>query len=144
MPERRKAERRKTEWPNAGKQNGRKVHVLPRSSEAPVHPENTAMYSASNGGRKICGVFSETAPLQRSSTAPLKAYVRSAIFCEKHACALLAFYLRFQGLRTHVAPTLVHSLHYIVQILLLVELLLIKYSKVVPRATIYKITKILS
>ena len=26
------------------------------------------MYSAGNGGPKICGVFSESAPLQRSST----------------------------------------------------------------------------
>ena len=43
------------------------------TSGASVRPENTVTYSAGNGGPKICGVFSETAPLQRSSTAPLKA-----------------------------------------------------------------------
>ena len=43
------------------------------TSGASVRPENTVTYSAGNGGQKICSVFSETAPLQRSSTAPLKA-----------------------------------------------------------------------
>ena len=43
------------------------------TSGASVCPENTVTYSAGNGGQKICGVFSENAPLQRSSTAPLKA-----------------------------------------------------------------------
>ena len=43
------------------------------TSGASVRPENTVTYSAVNGGQKICGVFSETAPLQRSSTTPLKA-----------------------------------------------------------------------
>ena len=38
-----------------------------------VCPENTVMYSAGNGGLNFCKVFSKTAPLQRSSTAPLKA-----------------------------------------------------------------------
>ena len=35
---------------------------------ASVRPENAVTYSADNEGQKICGVFSETAPLQRSST----------------------------------------------------------------------------
>ena len=35
------------------------------TSGAFVRPENTVTYSAGNGGRKICGDFSETAPLQR-------------------------------------------------------------------------------
>ena len=35
--------------------------------EASVRPENAVMYSAGNEGRKICGVFSENAPLLRSS-----------------------------------------------------------------------------
>ena len=35
---------------------------------ASVRPENAVTYSAGNEGQKICGVFSETAPLQRSST----------------------------------------------------------------------------
>ena len=35
---------------------------------ASVRPENAVTYSVGNEGQKICGVFSETAPLQRSST----------------------------------------------------------------------------
>ena len=35
---------------------------------ASVRPENAVTYSAGNEGQNICGVFSETAPLQRSST----------------------------------------------------------------------------
>ena len=35
---------------------------------ASVRPENAVTYSAGNEGQKMCGVFSETAPLQRSST----------------------------------------------------------------------------
>ena len=31
---------------------------------ASVRPENAVTYSAGNGGQKICGVFSENAPLQ--------------------------------------------------------------------------------
>ena len=53
------------------------------TSGASVGPENTVTYSAGNGGQKICGIFSETTPLQRSSTAPLNAYVWSAIFLRK-------------------------------------------------------------
>ena len=41
------------------------------TSGASVHPENIVTYSVGNGGQNICGVFPETAPLQRSSTAPL-------------------------------------------------------------------------
>ena len=41
------------------------------TSGASVRPETSVTYSTGNGGQKICGVFSETAPLQRSSTAPL-------------------------------------------------------------------------
>ena len=43
------------------------------TSGASVRRENLVTYSASNGGQNICGVFSETSPLQRSSTPPLKA-----------------------------------------------------------------------
>ena len=35
---------------------------------ASVHPENAVTYSAGNEGKKNCAVFSETAPLQGSST----------------------------------------------------------------------------
>ena len=34
---------------------------------ASVRPENAVTYSAGNEGQKICGVFSEDAPLLRSS-----------------------------------------------------------------------------
>ena len=36
---------------------------------ASVRPENAVTYSAGNEGQKICGVFSEDAPLLRSSGA---------------------------------------------------------------------------
>ena len=36
---------------------------------ASVRPEIDVTYSAGNKGGKICGVFSETAPLQRSGTS---------------------------------------------------------------------------
>ena len=39
------------------------------TSGASVCPENTVTYSAGNGCKKICGIFSETAPLKRSRTA---------------------------------------------------------------------------
>ena len=60
------------------------VRLLVKSnltSEALVCRENAAMYSASNKGQFICGIFSETAPLLRSSTPSLGwPYIQSAIF----------------------------------------------------------------
>ena len=51
------------------------------TSGASVHHENAATYSVGNKGQKVCGVFSETAPLPRSSTPSLEwPYIRSAIF----------------------------------------------------------------
>ena len=48
---------------------------------ASVRPENAVTYSAGNEGQNICGVFSETAPLQRSSTPSIvRPCVQSAIF----------------------------------------------------------------
>ena len=48
---------------------------------ASVRPENAVTYSAGNKGQNICGVFSETAPLQRSSTPSVaRPCVQSAIF----------------------------------------------------------------
>ena len=38
---------------------------------ASVRPENAVTYSAGNEGQKICGVFSEDAPLLRSSGAAI-------------------------------------------------------------------------
>ena len=47
---------------------------------ASVHRENTATYSVSNKGQKICGIFSKTALLPRLSTPSLEwPYIRSAI-----------------------------------------------------------------
>ena len=57
------------------------------TSGATVHPENTVTYSAGNRGQKIGGFFSETAPLQRSSTAPLKAICTVGHFPAKSAHA---------------------------------------------------------
>ena len=48
---------------------------------ASVRPENAVTYSAGNEGQKICRVFFETAPLQRSSTpSVVRPCVQSAIF----------------------------------------------------------------
>ena len=47
------------------------------TSGASVRPENTVTYSAGNGGQKICGVFSDTAPLQRSSTPSIEGHMYS-------------------------------------------------------------------
>ena len=41
------------------------------TSGASVHHENAATYSAGNEDQKICCIFSENAPLQRSSTPSL-------------------------------------------------------------------------
>ena len=51
------------------------------TSGASVRLENDITYSAGNEGQNFCGVFSETAPLQRSSTSCIVwLSVRSAIF----------------------------------------------------------------
>ena len=51
------------------------------TSGASFRPENAVTYSAGNEGQKICGVFSETASLQRSSTpSVVRPCVQSAIF----------------------------------------------------------------
>ena len=67
------------------------------TSGASVHPENTVVYSVGNGGPKICVVFSETAPLQRSSTPSVEDHTYSQPFsCGKRT------YL------PHVAPRFLH------------------------------------
>ena len=51
------------------------------TSGASVRRENAATYSAGNKGQNICGVFSKTAPLPRSSAPSIGwPYIRSAIF----------------------------------------------------------------
>ena len=42
------------------------------TSGASVRPETSVTYSTGNEGQKICGDFSETAPLRRSSTASVE------------------------------------------------------------------------
>ena len=69
------------------------------TSGVSVRPENTVTYSAGNEGQNICGVFSETAPLQRSSTTLLKVYVWFAIFLWKARMRIVQR-MRFQGLYT--------------------------------------------
>ena len=51
------------------------------TSGASVRPENAVTYSAGNEGQKICGVYSETAPLPTSSTpSVVRPCLLSAIF----------------------------------------------------------------
>ena len=56
-----------------------------------VRLENAVTYSTGNEGQKICGVFSETAPLQRYGTCSLYRYPCSRPFLlrGKRACAYL-------------------------------------------------------
>ena len=55
------------------------------TSGASVRPENTVTYSAGNRGQKICGGFSKTVSLWRSSTPPLKAICSVSHFSAKSA-----------------------------------------------------------
>ena len=50
------------------------------TSRASVCPENSVTYSVGNGGPKICGVFSETAPFKSYGVIclPVTAYVGTA------------------------------------------------------------------
>ena len=57
-----------------------KSHI---TSGASVRPENTVVYSAGNGGQKVCRVFFETAPFKSYMLAPFKSYMlvyRSCLF----------------------------------------------------------------
>ena len=72
------------------------------TSGASVRPENAVTYSAGNEGQKICGVFSETAPLQRSSTpSVVRPCVQSAIF----PCVFLVYaHAYFSCIYAHDTP----------------------------------------
>ena len=51
------------------------------TSGVSVRPENAVTNSVGDEGGKICGIFSETPPLSRSSNPSLgRPYIRSAIF----------------------------------------------------------------
>ena len=69
---------------------------------ASVRPENAVTYSAGNEGQKVCGVFSETAPLQRSSTpSVVRPCVQSAIF----PCVFLVYaHAYFSCIYAHDTP----------------------------------------
>ena len=72
---------------------------------ASVRPENTVTYSAGNEGQKICGVFSETAPLQRSSTpSVVRPCVQSAIF----PCVFLV-YAHFSCTRMRISRVYIYA-----------------------------------
>ena len=77
------------------------------TSGASVRPENIVTYPAGNEGQKICGVFSETSPLQRSSTAPLKAYVHFPVE-STHAHCIARVFSRFTHAWRQGFCTLVH------------------------------------
>ena len=58
------------------------------TSGASVRPENAVTYSAGNEGQKICGIFSETAPLQRSSTPSVDGHTYSRPFFLRKAARM--------------------------------------------------------
>ena len=74
------------------------------TSKASVRPENTVTYSAGDKGQKLCGFFSETSPLQRSSTA--KHTYGPPFSCRKHACALHS--TQIFKVRARTAPRVLH------------------------------------
>ena len=97
---------------------------------ASVRPENAVTYSAGNEGQKICGVFSETAPLQRSSTpSVVRPCVQSAIFqcvflvyahaysrvytrmIHRRGFSTLVLFIREVSLPIHVSPPCSSSGH---------------------------------
>ena len=63
------------------------------TSGASVRPENAVTYSAGNEGKRFCGVFSETAPLQRSSTPSVDGHTYGR-----------PFFLRKARMRMGLAP----------------------------------------
>ena len=72
---------------------------------ASVRPENAVTYSAGNEGQKICGVFSETAPLQRSSTpSVVRPCVQSAIF----PCVFLVYAHAYFSTRAFLDTRMIH------------------------------------
>ena len=78
--------------------------------EAFLRLENTTMYSAGNEGQKGCGVFSETAPLPRSSAPSLGCpYIRSAIFPADNTHALCEFFAMMLGLNAVSSPCILYS-----------------------------------
>ena len=68
------------------------------TSGASVRPENAVTYSAGNEGKNNCGVFSETAPLQRSSTPSVDGHTYSRpFFLRKAARMRIIVFTTFGG-----------------------------------------------
>ena len=83
------------------------------TSGASFRPENAVTYSAGNEGQKICGVFSETAPLQRSSIPSNDGNTyRRPFFVRKARMRIIVFYkVLLRSLccaRAIVAPRVLH------------------------------------
>ena len=80
--------------------------------EASVRPEKAVTYSAGNEGQKICGVFSETASLQRSSPPSLGwPYIQLAFPVDNtHAhCAYASYRDVMLGLHSVSSPCVLYS-----------------------------------
>ena len=77
-------------------------------------PENAVTYLAGNGGQTVCWGFSETAPLQRSST-PGPAIRTVGNFPAESAHAQNALALSFGGLQPQSPPA---SVAYVTDLLM--------------------------
>ena len=62
------------------------------TSGASVRPENTVVYSAGNGGQKICGVFFETAPFKsygvKRKLNIANMLIRSSLPAIRYSCSM--------------------------------------------------------
>ena len=74
-----------------------KSHLTPG---ALVCRENAATYSVGNKGQNICGVFSETAPLQRLSAPPLDGHTSGLPFFLQRARMHIVHMLVLEPTRT--------------------------------------------
>ena len=80
---------------------------------ASVRPEIDVTYSAGNEGGKLCGVFSETAPLQRSGTSCIVCLCAVGYFpaesahahCSIYWCVFLFVSLALQATRRLMSDT---------------------------------------
>ena len=81
------------------------------TSGVSVRPENTVTYSVSNGGQKICGFFSETAPFQRYMHYFLHCTAICAVgqFLKPHMrITSIAIAQAFSRIRARMAPRVLH------------------------------------
>ena len=92
------------------------VRLSRHTSGMSVHPENTVTYSAGKRGQKLCGVFFEIPPSQRSSTALLKAirtvghFSAESTFVHSISCGFQGFaHAWHRGFCTSVHSLLLHA-----------------------------------